>query len=197
MREISNPSPQVITELLIDWSNGNKAALDRLIPIVHSELRRLAAHYMRQERPGHTLQGTALVNEAYVRLADCAQTRWQDRAHFFAVAAQVMRHILIDHARASKFAKRGGGAVKVSLDEAAVLSDDRAAGLIALDDALSALAALDPRKSQVVELRFFGGLSIEETADVLKVSPMTVQREWRWAKAYLHRELSKETGDDA
>jgi RNA polymerase sigma-70 factor (ECF subfamily) len=191
------PSPQEVTQLLIDWSNGDKAALDKLMPVVYSELRRLASHYMRQERSGHTLQSTALVNEAYVRLAECQGTRWQDRAHFFAVAAQVMRHVLIDHARRYKYVKRGAGAVKVSLDEAAVLTQERAGDLIALDEALKSLEQIDPRKSRVVEMRFFGGLSIDETAEVMKLSSMTIQREWRWAKAYLYREVTSQTINDA
>lgn len=182
-------SPQEVTHLLLDWGNGNKAALDQLMPLVYNELRRLASLYLKRERSGHTLQSTDLVNEAYVRLADYSNLRWQDRAQFFALAAQLMRNILIDYARRYHSAKRGGGVHKVSLDEVAVLSEERAADLIALDDALVSLAALDPRGAQVVELRFFGGLSIEETAEVMKVSSMTIQREWRWAKAYLHREL--------
>jgi RNA polymerase sigma factor (TIGR02999 family) len=182
---------------LVDWSNGNKAALDQLMPLVYQELRRLASHYLRKERPDHTLQSTALVNEAYLRLVDYSDLRWQDRAQFFALAAQLMRRILIDHARSRNYAKRGGGARKVSLDEAAVVSDERAGDLIALDDALRSLSVIDPRTSQVVELRFFGGLSIEEAAEVLKVSSVTVQREWRWAKAYLHREIGKGEGDES
>ena len=189
-------SPQEVTQLLVDWSNGNKAALDQLMPLVYQELRRLASSYLRKERRDHTLQSIALVNEAYLRLVDYSNLRWQDRAQFFALAAQLMRRILIDHARSHHYAKRGGGARKVSLDEAAVLSDERAADLVALDDALTSLSAIDPRKSQVVELRFFGGLNIEETAEVMKVSAMTVQREWRWAKAYLHREISKSDSDE-
>jgi len=187
---MADSSPEEITRLLREWSNGNKAALDKLMPVVYSELRRLAAHYMRHERPGHTLQSTALVNEAYIRLAGARETQWQDRAHFFAVASQIMRHILVDHARSYKYAKRGGGATKVELDEAAVLSEERAAELIALDEALKDLETIDPRKSQVVEMRFFGGLSIDETAEVLKLSSMTVQREWRWAKAYLYKHIN-------
>jgi RNA polymerase sigma factor (TIGR02999 family) len=190
-------SPQEVTQLLVDWSHGNKAALDQLMPLVYKELRRLASGYLRRERHNHTLQSAALVNEAYLRLADYSNLRWQDRAQFFGLAAQLMRRILIDHARSHHYAKRGAGARKVSLDEVAVLSEERASDLVALDDALTSLAALDPRKSQVVELRFFGGLNIEESAEVLKVSSMTIQREWRWAKAYLHREMSKGGSDDA
>jgi RNA polymerase sigma-70 factor (ECF subfamily) len=194
---VATPSPKEVTQLLVDWSNGNKAALDQLMPLVYQELRRLASRYLRKERCDHTLQSTALVNEAYVRLADYSNLRWQDRAQFFVLASQLMRRILIDHARSHRYAKRWGGARKVSLDEAAVLSEERAADLVALDDALTSLAAVDPRKSQVVELRFFGGLNIEETAEVMKVSSMTVQREWRWAKAYLYREISKSESDEA
>jgi RNA polymerase sigma factor (TIGR02999 family) len=193
---MATPSPTEVTQLLVDWSSGNKAALDQLMPLVYRELRRLASSYLRKERSDHTLQTTALVNEAYLRLVDYSNLRWQDRAQFFALAAQLMRHILIDHARSYQYAKRGGGAKKVSLDEAAILSDERAADLISLDDALTNLAAVDPRKSQVVELRFFGGLSIEETAEVMKLSSMTVQREWRWAKAYLLREISGSKADE-
>ena len=167
------------------------------MPLVYKELRRLASHYLRKERHNHTLQSAALVNEAYIRLVDYSNLRWQDRAHFFGLAAQVMRRILIDHARKHHYAKRGGGTRNLSLDEAAVLSEERASDLVALDDALTGLAAMDPRKSQVVELRFFGGLNIEETAEVLNVSSMTVQREWRWAKAYLNREISKRDVDGA
>jgi len=184
-----------VTQLLVDWSNGNKAALDQLMPLVYKELRRLASQYLRRERHNHTLQSAALVNEAYLRLVDYSNLRWQDRAQFFGLAAQLMRRILIDHARSHHYAKRGGGAYRVSLDEAAVLSEERASDLVTLDDALTSLEAVDPRKSQVVELRFFGGLNIEETAEVLKLSSMTVQREWRWAKAYLYREISKKGND--
>jgi len=183
-------SPAEVTQLLVDWSNGNKAALDQLMPLVYKELRRLASQYLRRERHNHTLQSAALVNEAYLRLVDYSNLRWQDRAQFFGLAAQLMRRILIDHARSHHYAKRGGSAHRVTLDEAAILSEERASDLVALDDALSSLAAVDPRKSQVVELRFFGGLNIDETAEVLKLSSMTVQREWRWAKAYLYREIS-------
>ena len=190
-------SPNEVTQLLVDWSNGNKAALDQLMPLVYKELRRLASGYLRKERHNHTLQSAALVNEAYLRLVDYSNLRWQDRAQFFGLAAQLMRRILVDHARKHLYAKRGGGARKVSLDEAAVLSGERASDLVGLDDALTSLAAVDPRKSQVVELRFFGGLNTEETAEVLKVSSMTVQREWRWARAYLHREINKRGSDEA
>jgi RNA polymerase sigma-70 factor (ECF subfamily) len=191
------PSSQIeVTQLLLDWGNGDKAALDKLVPVVYQELRRLAGYYMRRERPGHTLQTSALVNEAYMRLVDYKQMRWQSRAHFFAVAAQAMRRILVEHARKRHFAKRGGGAVQVSFDEAATVSAKQAADLIALDDALTSLEAIDPRKSRIVELRYIGGLNIEETAEVLDISPATVQREWRAAKAWLYREIKEGTTTD-
>ena len=175
--------PEKVTQLLMDWSNGNRDALDRLMPLVYEELRRLAKRHMARERREHTLQTSALINEAYLRLVGQKNAQWQNRAHFFAVAAQVMRHILIDHARSHHYAKRGGGAQKVCFDEASIeFTQERAAQLVALDDALNTLAAVDPRKSQVVELRFFGGLNIEETAEVLKISAATVEREWRAAK---------------
>ncbi|HEY6333648.1 MAG TPA: sigma-70 family RNA polymerase sigma factor [Blastocatellia bacterium] len=178
-----------ITQLLADWGRGDKAALDKLMPIVYQELRKLAGHYMRGERQGHTLQTTALVNEAYTRLVGYERIEWQNRSHFFAISAQVMRRILIDHARSHLYQKRGGGAVKVSLDQAAGLSEQRAEELIAVDRALEELAVMDPRKSQIVELRFFGGLSVEETAEVMNISTPTVQREWRKAKAWLHKAI--------
>ncbi|HSO75207.1 MAG TPA: sigma-70 family RNA polymerase sigma factor [Blastocatellia bacterium] len=184
-------SPSDVTQLLLDWSNGDKAALDKLVPVVYEELRRLASSYMRHERSGHTLQTSALVNEAYMRLVDYRQMQWQSRAHFFAVAAQAMRRVLVDHARKQRFAKRGGGAVKVSLDESLAVSQKQAADLIALDDALTDLEAIDPRKSRIVELRYIGGLNIEETAEVLDISPATVQREWRAAKAWLYRAIKE------
>ena len=192
-------SPQVVTGWLIAWSDGDEAALDQLIPLVHEELRRLAKGYMRRERgqrAARTLQTTALVNEAYLRLIDAQRVQWQDRAHFFAIAARLMRRILVDYARAQNYAKRGGGLMTISLDEAPMLAAERSPDLVALDDALNTLAATDERKSRVIELRFFGGLSVEETAEVLKVSPDTVMRDWRLAKAWLLRELSGE-GDDA
>ena len=193
-------STQAVTECLIAWSQGDEDALKQLIPLVHEELRRLAKRYMRRERgqrPGHTLQTTALVNEAYMRLIDASQVQWQNRAHFFAISARLMRQILVDYARAQKYAKRGGGAPPVSLDEAATFVVERAPDLVALDDALNALAAVDERKSRVIEMRFFGGLSVEETAEVLKVSPDTVMRDWRLAKAWLLRELCGEENDEA
>jgi RNA polymerase sigma factor (TIGR02999 family) len=180
-------SPHQVTGLLIAWSHGDKQALDKLVPLVNEELRRLAHHYMRRERPGHTLQTTALVNEAYLRLVDQHAVHWHDRSHFFAVAAQVMRHILVDYARTSRRAKRGGDAQKTSLEDGALMSPVRSAEVVALDEALSRLAEIDERKSRVVELRYFGGLTIEETANVMKISAMTVRREWRSAKAWLYQ----------
>jgi RNA polymerase sigma factor (TIGR02999 family) len=176
-----------VTQLLINWRNGDKAAFDQLMPIVYEELRRMARRFMGRERRDHTLQTSALINEAYLRLVDQESANWQNRAHFFAVAAQVMRNILIDHARSHHYEKRGGGTKKVSLDDAIILTDERAAELVALDDALTSLAAVDPRKSRIIELRFFGGLNIEETAEVIGLSPTTVQREWRAARAWLYR----------
>jgi len=188
--------PQEITQLLASWSQGDKVALDQLVPLVYPELRRLAKRHMGRENPDHTLQTSALINEAYLKLVDQQDVEWQNRAHFFAVAAQVMRHILVDHARTRNYAKRGGGAPKLPLDEAAVLTEQRAGELIALDDALKDLAALDERKSQLIELRFFGGLSMEETAEVMNISPSTVQREWRAAKAWLHHTMTGATNPD-
>ena len=186
-----SPSTQEMTRLLAAWSEGDHSALDRLAPLVYAELHRLAHHYMRRERSDHTLQTTALVNEAYVRLIDQRAVRCQNREHFFAIAAQMMRRILIDHARKRASAK-GGGAGKLSLEEAAVLSDERAAELVALDEALENLAEIDERKSKIVEMRFFGGLGVGEIANVIGVSPDTITREWRRAKAWLHRELQKD-----
>ncbi|MFN2512348.1 MAG: sigma-70 family RNA polymerase sigma factor [Pyrinomonadaceae bacterium] len=183
-------SPKEITELLVAWGDGDQAALDELTPLVHEELHRLAHHYMGGERTGHTLQTTALVNEAYIRLIDWKNVRWQSRAHFFGVSAQLMRRILVDFARSKGYRKRGGGAPGVSLDEAAFVSDEKGDDLVALDEALWSLAKLDERQSKVVELRFFGGLSVEETAEVLKVSSGTVRRDWSLARAWLHRELA-------
>jgi RNA polymerase sigma factor (TIGR02999 family) len=183
-----------ISKLLRAWTDGDQSALVGLTPIVHDELRRLAHRYMRRERTGHSLQTTALVNEAYIRLVDYKRMQWQNRAHFFAVSSQLMRRILVDHAR-SHNVKRGGGVLHVSLEEAALVSAGRAADLVALDDAMNLLGRLDHRKVQVVEMRFFGGLSVEETAEVLKVSPVTVRREWSSAKVWLYRELAVGTGD--
>jgi len=177
-----------VTRLLAEITGGNREAESQLIPLVYGELRRLAHYYMQRERPGHTLQTTALVNEAYIRLVDYKRMQWQDRAHFFAVAAQVMRRILVDHARSHNI-KRGAGVPHVALDDVAVVSSDRTGDLVALDDAMNALARLDPRKVQIIEMRFFGGLTVEETAEVLKVSPATVKRDWSIAKFWLYREL--------
>ena len=193
---MSVPSPGKVSQLLVEWSAGDKAALDKLIPLVYDELHRMAHRYMRGERPGHSLQTSAVINEAYLRLVDYTKMRWQNRAHFFAVAAQLMRRILVDHARSLHYAKRGPGAVKVPLDEA-VVSQEPATDMVALDDALINLATLDPRKSQIVELRYFGGLSIEETAEVLGLSPTTVKREWRGAKAWLHRAITGGESNEA
>jgi len=185
-------SPEGMTRLLLDWSGGNQAALNELIPLVEQELHRIAHQYMNRESPGHTLQTTALVNEAYLRLIDQNSVRWQNRAHFFAIAAQTMRRILIDHARKGARAKRGGKARKISLDEVAIVSHDQSAELVALDEALERLAALDPRRGRVVELRFFGGLNVDEIAEVLGISPNTVTRDWNMARAWLTRELRHE-----
>src|SRR5208282_2127697 len=183
-----NAEVEDVSKLLRAWSDGDQSALNKLTPIVYDELRRLARRYMRGERPGHSLQTTALVNEAYMRLIDYKSMQWQNRAHFFAVSSQLMRRILVDHARRHNL-KRGGGVQHVSLEETAMVGGDRAADLVELDDAMDALARIDPRKVQVVEMRFFGGLSVEETAEVLKVSSVTVMRDWSTAKAWLYREL--------
>ena len=189
------PSPQEVTQLLADWGKGDHSALDKLFPLVHLELRRIAQRQMSHERPGHTLQATALVNEAYLKLAGQQGFDWQNRAHFFAVCAQVMRHILIDHARAHARDKRGGGAIQVSLNEA-LIAEDQAAHIIALNEALSVLERLDPQKGKLVELRYFGGLSIEEAAELLNVSPRTVRREWQRAKAWLYRMMTEGIEDE-
>src|SRR5713101_1593016 len=188
MAETGDRAVGDVSTLLRAWSGGDPGALEKLTPIVYEELRRLARRYMRGERPGHSLQTAALVNEAYIRLVDYKRMQWQNRAHFFAVSAQLMRRILVEHARRHNL-KRGGGVQHVSLEEAAVVGSHRAADLVALDDAMNALARLDPRKVQVVEMRFFGGLSVEETAEVLKVSAVTVRRDWSTAKAWLYREM--------
>ncbi len=185
------------TRLLIDWSNGNREAAAGLMPLVYDELRRLARGYLQRERSDHTLQATSLVHEAYLRLVDQGTTTWQNRAHFFGVAAQLMRRILVDHARRHRRKKRGGALDKVEFDEALALSVSRDLNLIALDDALQDLAALNPQHSQIVELRFFGGMTIEEVAEVLDVSPRTVQREWRMARAWLRRQIFSEDSNDA
>jgi RNA polymerase sigma-70 factor (ECF subfamily) len=186
----SLPSAEV-TRLLRAWGDGDKQALERLTPVVYDELRRMARHYLRGERDGHTLQTTALVNEAYLRLVDVAGVNWQDRAHFFAVSAQMMRRILVDAARARGSHKRGSATPHVNLDDVPDVGTGRATELVALDDALNALADFDPRKAKVIELRFFGGLSVEETAEVLKISPQSVMRDWKLAKAWLMRELAR------
>lgn len=182
--------PVAVTQLLAEASQGNQAALDALLPLVYNELRRLADAYLRNERRDHTLQATALVHEAYLRLVDQTSISWQNRAHFFSVAAQVMRHILVDHARNHNRMKRGSGAQKLSLDEAVSFFQERDINLVALDEALNELAKLDQQQSRIVELRFFGGLTNEEIAEVLKTSPATVSREWAIAKMWLHRELT-------
>jgi len=193
---MTKSSRQEITRLLLAWSEGEQEALERLIPLVHKELQRLAHCYMSRQRPDHTLQTTALVNEAFLRLVDCSRVRWQNRVHFFAISARLMRRILVDWSRSQEYLKRGGQIQKVSLDEALVVSKQQGADLAALDDALNALASVDVRKSQVVEMRFFGGLSVEETAEVLKVSPDTVLRDWRLAKVWLAREMKKPVTSD-
>ena len=187
----SSPDTDV-SQLLRAWSDGDQDALQALTPVVYEELHRLARHYMRRERSGHSLQATALVNEAYMRLADYTRMQWQDRAHFFAVSAQAMRRILVDHARRHNV-KRGGGVQHVSLEDVAVVvqGEDTETDLVALDEALTSLTRIDPRKAQIVELRFFGGLTVEEIGGVLKVSPGTVKRDWRAAKAWLYQELTR------
>ena len=186
-----------VTQLLIRWSRGDEACLNELYPIVERELHRIARRYMRKERPGHTLQTTALVNEAYLRLIDASQVQWQNRAHFFAVAAHLMRRILVDFARTRNYQKRGGGAQPVALDEAVIVAPERGADLLALDEALTQLQALNARQAQVVELRYFGGLSEEETSEALKISVRTVRRDWNFARVWLHRELTGRGANDA
>jgi len=180
-----------VTELLQSWSQGDRSALEKLMPLVYDELHQLARHYMSDERPDHTLQTTALVNEAYVRLVDSAHANWENRTHFFGVCAQLMRRILVDWARSRQALKRGGDARALDLQEALAAGIEPGTDLVAVDDALNSLAAVDSRKSQVVEMRFFGGLSVNETAEVLKVSPETVQRDWKLAKSWLRREMSR------
>lgn len=184
------PPQHEITQLLAQWREGNQSALDDLYPLVYDELHRLARRYMNRERKGHTLQTTALINEAYVRLVDQKNVQWANRSHFFAISAQIMRRILIDHARRHRYAKRGGGAQQVSLDEAAIVTPDQSLDLIRLDEALNSLSQMDPRRGQVVELRFFGGLNNEEIAGVLKVSENTVTRDWNMARAWLYQQLT-------
>jgi len=187
---MSTHSTKEITRLLVAWGDGDQTALNQLTPLVHDELHRLAHHHMCGERAGHILQTTALVNEAYLRLIDWKNVRWQNRAHFFGVSAQLMRRILVDFARTRGYQKRGGGALQVSLDEAAFVSNDKGTDVVALDEALNSLEQLNVRQSKVVELRFFGGLSVDDTAEFLKVSVGTVERDWRLARAWLHRELN-------
>ena len=194
---MATAATQEITKLLKAWGEGDRAALDELTPLCYQELRRLAHRHMKRERTGHTLQTSELVNEAFLRLADWEDVEWQNRAHFFAMAARIMRNILVDLARSRRRDKRGGSALMVSLSAAAHIPQERSVDLVALDEALDALAALNERQSRVIELRFFGGLTIEETAEVLKVSPDTVRRDWRLAQAWLYRELSKGGRDDA
>ena len=188
----TNPTPpHEITQLLVEWSGGNQAALDKLYPLVYEELRRMAHRFMRRERKGHTLQTTALINEAYLRLVDQKNVHWANRSHFFGISAQIMRRILVDHARRYAYDKRGGGAQKVSLDEAALVTKDRARELLLLDEALNGLAKLDPRRSKVVELRYFGGLNNSEIAELLKISANTVMRDWNMARAWIYQQLTE------
>jgi RNA polymerase sigma factor (TIGR02999 family) len=194
---MGSPVPQGMTGLLLAWSEGDESALQKLVPAVYQELRRLAHGYLRRERAGHTLQATALVHEAYQRLIDTPQVQWRGRAHFFAICAQLMRRVLVDYARSRHYLKRGGDICLVPLEEAGLASANRGKDLLAIDEALSALSAIDPRKGQVVELRFFGGLTAAETAEVLKVSPDTVLRDWKLAKAWLLRELNQGTARGA
>jgi RNA polymerase sigma factor (TIGR02999 family) len=194
---MTQPSTHEISELLVAWSDGDQSALERLMPLVYDELHRLAHRYMMGERAGHPLQTTALVNEAYLRLVNWRDVRWQNRAHFFGASAQMMRRILVDFARDKKYLKRGGGALQVSLAEASSLAEVHSADLVGLDEALTALAEVDSRKAQVVEMRFFGGLSVKEVAEVLKVSEETVMRDWRLAKVWLLRELDQNSDSSA
>jgi RNA polymerase sigma factor (TIGR02999 family) len=191
LHNLVQPAQDSVTKLLLDWGAGNRAALDALTPLVYDELRRLAGHYLRRERPDHTLQSTALVHEAYMRLIDQRNVRWQNRAQFFGLAAELIRRILVDHARAKQAAKRGGTAVKLTLDEALDASAGRDLDLVRLDDSLKALAEVDSQQSRIVELRYFAGLTIEETAEALDISPATVKRDWVVAKAWLRRQMDK------
>jgi RNA polymerase sigma factor (TIGR02999 family) len=188
---LTQPRQHEITQLLAKWSDGNQSALDELYPLVYDELHRLARRYMSRERRGHTLQTTALINEAYVRLVDQKNVHWANRSHFYAISAQIMRRILIDHARRHAYAKRGGGAQQVSLEEVAAVTPDPGLELVRLDEALKSLAEMDPRRSQVVEMRYFGGLNNEEIAGVLKISENTVTRDWNMARAWLYQQLSE------
>lgn len=193
---ITEPTPQELTQLLREWSRGSQTAQNQMIPLVYDELRRMARRQLRRQPPGNTLQTTGLVHEAYLRLIDSSQVEWQDRVHFFAVAARAMRCLLVDRARARHADKRGGGAQRIELDEGAAISPEQSVDMLMLDEALTRLAALDKRQSQIVELRYFGGLSLEETAEALDVSAITVRREWVKAKAWLYRELSGEQVND-
>lgn len=183
-----------LTQLLLAWSDGDKSALDRLMPLVYQELRRLAHRYMRRERGNHTLQTSALVNEAYLRLIDQTSVRWQNRSQFFAIASQMMRRILVDYARTRAYAKRGGKGIRVSFDEGTVAAQEQAADLIALNEALNRLTEIDARQGQIVEMRFFGGMSVEETAEALNLSPATIKREWSAARAFLYKTMAGESG---
>lgn len=184
-------SPTDVTQLLLDWNAGDQSALDRLAPLVYEELRQMAARQLRRERTDHTLQPTALVHEAWMRLARTERLTWQNRAHFLGVAAELMRRVLVDHARRRNAEMRGSGETRLALDEALGVSNQKEIGLLALDDALTSLATLDPRQSRIVELKYFGGLEIEEIAEVVGISPATVKRDWQWARAWLHREISR------
>src|SRR5499433_3687097 len=192
---MDSSSPNNVTQLLLAWSNGDQAARDQLMSAVYDELHRLARSYMKRESPGHTLQTSALVNEAFLRLVDQRNVHWRSRAHFYGIAAQMMRRILVDYARSRSSEKRGAGAPALTLDESLIVSDERSAEVVAVHEALEQLSKLDPRKEKIVELRFFGGLSIEETAEVLGVSPGTVMRDWTLAKAWLRREISAELSE--
>jgi RNA polymerase sigma factor (TIGR02999 family) len=194
---MKTPSPKDVTQLLVDWSKGDQEALNNLTPLVYDELHRLASRYLRRERPNHTLQTTALVHEAYLRLVHEKNGNWQNRVQFFAVASRLMRHILVDYARGRNAAKRGGDYTKVSFDEQMIVSEAKSSDLMALDEALDSLAAIDPEQSRVVELRVFGGLTVEETAEALGVSPRTVKREWSMARAWLHRQIRRDALTDA
>ena len=185
------PTPARVTDLLAAWSNGDRDALSRLLPLVYGELQQVARRYLRAERPNHTLQPTALVHEAYEKLVGQDRTQWQNRAHFFAIAAEIMRRILVDHARKGQVGKRGGGAVRVALEESAAVEDRRDVEVLSLDELLTSLTKLDPRQARIVELRYFGGLSIEETAKALEISPATVKREWTVARAWLFRKMTQ------
>src|SRR5512132_2172887 len=190
-KTLTTPATHDVTELLQEWSEGDESALERLMPLVYDELHRLAHQHMRREGPGHILQTSALINEAYLRLVDQPQIRWENRAHFFGIAARLMRRILVDDARKRNSAKRGGSLIQVPLDEASTMAQEQAANVAALDDALKTLETIDERQGKIVELRFFGGLSIEQTAEVLKVSPGTVMRDWTFARAWLRNEMTR------